>query len=139
MEPTEAVKLLNRSDDEIAQVVNEWIAGTNDDLESLQKLLLQDQEWWSDADVTVDESADAVGRAIEIIEDTICRMKPTPLSLRRIRSWCLSYTLPASYEAVLTRFAALMSEEEVLEYQRAARSLFRAEVVDEWCGISSMK
>lgn len=128
----ETVKLLDRPYNEIDEVVRDWIAGPDDDLESLLGLLLQDQEGWSDEDAPSDEYSNADSEACEIVEGAICSLEPTPLNLQRIRGWCASYTLPAGYEAMLTRFSHLLSEEEYRACRAEAVSLFIPEIVSEW-------
>lgn len=134
MERQQDIRLMDRSDDEIASVVAEWLASPDDNLISLQERLLLDQPW-CDGDTSADQGGDALAKAVGIIEDTIDRMEPTPINLRRIRGWCQNYTLGAGYEALLTRFAGLMTENELREYHRAASSAFQAEIVEAWQGI----
>lgn len=116
-------------------MVLEWMAGPDDDLMSLQEALLLDHSWYEGNDMASDRDDDALARAIDIIEDAIPQMEPTPLNLRRVRRWCKNYTLPAGYEVMLTRFSTLMTDAEWQRCYRTASSLFDVDVVAAWCSM----
>lgn len=131
------VRLLDRPDDEILDVIKRWIEGDGEDFDELVELLLSDQEWWNGRPIAQDDPRDAQAylaelKAIHFIERRLRYLKATPLNFERVKKWCASTESEVAYEMLLTTFDHMLSGERFDELIAEAEAMFTPEFVELW-------
>lgn len=132
------VRLLDRPDDEILDVIKRWIEGDGDDFDELMDLLLSDQAWWSDRPIARDDPRDPEAhlahlKARHLIERRMMYLTPTPLNFQRVEKWCAATESIVGYEVLLRTFEHMLSGECFDELIAEAEALFTPEYVRLWC------
>ena len=132
------VRLLDRPDDEILDVIKRWIEGDGDDFDELMDLLLSDQEWWSDRPIARDDPRSPAAylahlKASHLIELRMMYLTPTPLNFQRVEKWCAATGSVVGYEVLLTSFERMLSGERFDELIEEAEAMFTPEYVRLWC------
>lgn len=99
--------------------------------------MLHDQDWWadhpiSDHDVRIGRASLADMKACHIIESMLSDLPITPLNLARVEKWCTSTGSMLAYEALLSRFASLLSPDQRVVLMQEAEDCFSPELVALW-------
>ena len=123
-----------RSEDKIQRFIEDWLAGPGDDLEELLVLLREElgAPQVDDLDGSEQGDPDIDSKAYHLVEAAIADMGPTWLNFQRVRGWCWSYTSYDGYEALLTTFREMLSDDEYERFRREALKCWDAEIVREW-------
>ena len=120
---------------DIRAFVDRWLDGQCDDLDDLKERLLHDQDWWADhpiSDHDVGRASLADMKACHIIESMLSDLPITPLNLARVENWRASTGSMSAYEALLTRFASVLSPARRVALMQEAEDCFTPELAALW-------